>query len=98
MTSPRPVSRAELEHPSWCQTELCPLDALGAGGFHQREFPVFEDDGTRFGSVLLRGYARGRVTISVKSRRPEFSPRQWEIVILVAAEALRVLDAAERVA
>lgn len=98
MTAPRPVGRAELEHPSWCQTELCQLEALGAGGFHQREFPVFDDDGTRFGSVLLRGYARGRVTVSVRSRRAEFSPRQLNVVMLVAEEALRVLDGSERVA
>lgn len=95
----RPVGQAELQHPSWCQREYCSLETIGAGGCHQREFVVVNDEGRRVASVLLREYASGRVTIGAGSwLMREWVPREAELVAqqMVAAKAL--LDAAERVA
>jgi hypothetical protein len=98
-TVQRPVGRAELEHPGWCQTEFCSLESMPAGGCHQREFVVVNDEGRRVASVLLREYASGRVTIGAGSwLHREWVPREAELVALQMLAAKQVLDAAERVA
>ncbi|MER7280575.1 hypothetical protein ABT369_39660 [Dactylosporangium sp. NPDC000244] len=97
--TPRVPGPAELEHPPWCQRELCPLELLPSGGYHQREFPVIDDAGRRIAAVLLREYASGRVTIGAGSwLQRAWSPRDAELVALQILAAKRLLDAAERVA
>lgn len=72
---------------------------MPAGGCHQLEFVVVNDEGKRVASVLLREYASGRVTIGCGSwLMREWVPREAELVAQQMLAAKRVLDAAERVA
>jgi 2-keto-3-deoxy-6-phosphogluconate aldolase len=99
VTAPRGRGPAGLAHPPWCQLELCSLEALGAGGFHQLEIPVVDDAGRRVASVFVKEHASGRVTIGAGSwLNRSWPPRDAELVARAILEAKQVLDAAERVA
>ncbi|GAA2623992.1 hypothetical protein GCM10010399_64190 [Dactylosporangium fulvum] len=91
MTAPRVRGRAELEHPPWCQAELCSLETIGVGGCHQREFVVTDDEGRKIASVLLRQYASGVVTVGAVGwrGRQEWPPAAAELVARTIVEATR---------
>ncbi|GAA2347528.1 hypothetical protein [Dactylosporangium salmoneum] len=75
MTPPRPVGRAELEHPPWCDAENCPLELMAVGGRHQsREVRVHDDEGRARASVVLQQAAFGRLMVAMFSRTQSWDP------------------------
>lgn len=98
MTAPRPVGRAELEHPPWCEVDKCSLVAMAAGGCHQREWVVVDDEGTKVASVVLRQYARGTLRVGLASwaRAQEWPPRTAELIAAAMLEAKRFVDEMQR--
>ncbi len=71
---PRPRAAAEVEHPSWCDRDSCPLAAVAAGMPHQsRELPVVVD-GVRYGAVVLLQHANGPLQVGLAMRGMAWPP------------------------
>ncbi len=89
MVVPRPRGRAEVEHPSWCDVDSCPLVAVAAGMPHQsRELPVVVD-GVKVGAVVLQQHRAGRVQVSTAMRGMAWSPEVAEALAAALVRAAR---------